>query len=80
MQRLPKNMETEMDDPRGKIAAIEMDDCRCSGLLNGMVIEMEDLRCKSLLYRAANEMEDPRCRNNPIEMEDPRCRGLSRAW
>lgn len=68
-----------MDDPRCKIAAIETDDSRCSGLLNGMVIEMEDLRCKSLLYRASG-MEDPRCASTAIEMDDPRCNSLSRAW
>jgi len=69
-----------MEDPRCKIAAIEMDDSRCSGLLNGMVIETEDLRCKSLRYRATNEMDDPRCARTAIEMEDPRCRSQSRAW
>lgn len=68
-----------MDDPRCKIAAIVMDDSRCNGLLNGMVIEIEDLRCKSLLYRAKNDMEDPRCGSTAIEMDDPRSRGLSRA-
>jgi len=74
------DMETEMDDPRCKIAAIEMEDSRCNGLLNGMVVEMEDLRCRSLLYRAPKEMEDPRCRSTGTEMDDPRCRSLSRAW
>jgi hypothetical protein len=68
-----------MDDPRCKIAAIEMDDTRCNEPLNGMTMEMEDLRCKSLCYRATNEMEDSRCWTTAIEMDDPRCRCLSRA-
>jgi hypothetical protein len=69
-----------MDDPRCKIAAIETDDPRCKGLLNGAVIVMEDLRCMSLIYRVSIEMDDPRCRSSATEMDDPRCRGLQRTW
>jgi hypothetical protein len=69
-----------MDDPRCRIAAIETEDSRCKGLLDGAVIEMEDPRCVSLLYRGSTEMDDPRCRSTATEMEDPRCRGLQRSW
>lgn len=77
---LPNNEVIEMDDPRCKIAAIGIDDSRCRGLLNGMIVEMEDLRCIGLHYRASNRMEDPRCGGTAHEMDDPRCRGLSRDW
>jgi hypothetical protein len=67
-----------MDDPRRKVAAIEAEDARCNGLLNGMAIEVEDYRCESLRYSASMEMEDPRCRQSASEMDDPRCRYFSR--
>jgi hypothetical protein len=69
-----------MDDPRCQITAIETEDPRCKGLLNGAVVVMEDLRCSSLAYRGSMEMEDPRCRRMATEMEDPRCRGMHKAW
>jgi len=78
---LPDGVVSEMEDPRCKIAAIQVEDPRCIGILRGVVIEMEDPRCRGLfqgvlLKRAAIEMEDPRCRHVGIEMEDPRCRNL----
>ena len=38
-----------MEEPRCKIAAIQMEDPRCIGILRGVVIEMEDPRCRGLL-------------------------------
>jgi phage FluMu protein Com len=37
-----------MEDPRRKIAAIELEDPRCKNLLSGVEIEKEDPRCKNL--------------------------------
>ncbi len=75
-KRLPNGGVIEMEDPRFRIAAIEMDDLRCKGLLCGVEIEMEDPRCKTLFYRVALEMEDPRCQRVTVDMEDPRCKYL----
>ena len=70
----------EMEDPRCKIVAIEMDELRCRNPINGVVIEMEDLRCKSLSNRMALGIEDPRCGAIAIQMEDPRCNNLHLNW
>ena len=77
---LPNDGVIEMEDPRCRIAALEMDDLRCKGLLSGVMIEVEDPRYKSLYYRAALEIEDPRCNRVPIKMEDPRCTSLLVPW
>lgn len=73
---LPKDLEIEMEDPRCRIAAVEIDDTRCKSLIQGVVIEAEDLRCKSLGYRVTTEMEDPRCVSVAMKMDDPRCQSL----
>jgi len=69
-----------MENPLYKIAAIEMEDCRCKGLQNGMDIGMEDLRCEGLSNRATVQTEDPRCKSVAIVMEDPRCQLLQMNW
>ena len=79
-KRLPNDVVIEMEDPRCKIVAIEMDDLRCRSPLNAVVIEIEDLRCKSLLNRVVLEIEDPRCNRVAIRMEDPRCESLLMTW
>ena len=70
----------EMEDPRCKIVAIEMDELRCRSPLNGVVIEMEDLRCEGLSNRMVLEIEDPRLGGTAIQMEDPRCNNLHLNW
>jgi hypothetical protein len=57
-----------------------MDDPRCKGLQQGMVVEIEDFRCASLLSRMALEIDDHRCRHTPIQTEDPRCENLHKIW
>ena len=79
-KRLPNDVVIEMEDPRCKIVAIEMDDLRCRSPLNAVVIEIEDLRCKSLLNRVVLEIEDLRCNRVAIRMEDPRCESLLMTW
>ena len=79
-KRMPNDGVIEMEDPRCRIAALEMDDLRCKGLLSGVMIEVEDPRYKSLHYRVALEIEDPRCNRVPIKMEDPRCTSLLVPW
>ena len=76
---LPKDVVIMMEDPRCKIAAVELDDTRCKGLIQGVAIEVEDPRCKSLSYRATKEMDDPRCASLAMKMDDPRCQSL-RNW
>jgi hypothetical protein len=61
-----------MEDPRCKVAAIEMEDFQCEGFQIGMEIEIEDLRCERLPNRAALQTENPRCMLIVVEMEDPR--------
>ena len=79
-KRLPNDVVIEMEDPRCKIVAIEMDDLRCRNSLNGVVIEIEDFRCKSLIDRVVLEVEDTRCNRMAIKMEDPRCKSLLMTW
>ena len=74
------DMVIEMEDPRCKIVAIEMDESRCRNSVNGVVIEIEDFRCKSLIDRVVLEVEDARCNRMAIKMEDPRCKSLLMAW
>ena len=69
-----------MEDSRYRIVAIAMDDPRCKGLQQGMVVEMEDFRCKNLQCRVKIEIDDPRCRLAAIETEDPRCVNLHSNW
>jgi hypothetical protein len=75
-------METQMEDPRCKIAAVRTEGPRRSSLLRGVTIEMEDPRCSSLLRGVVLELEieDPRCRKLEIEVEDPRCKALLVRW
>ena len=79
-KRLPNGGVIEMEDPRYKTAAIEVEDLRCKNLLSGTVIEVEDPRCKSLLYRVALELEDPWCKRATVKIEDPRCKSTLMTW
>jgi hypothetical protein len=76
---MPDEMEMDMEDPRCKIAAMEMEDLRCRNTVDAVVICMEDLRCQCLRDHIVIEMEDCRCRSERTEMEDARCQGL-RNW
>ena len=78
--RIPKEMVIEMNEPRCKIAAFEIDDPRCGKLLDGVVIVIEDLRCRNLGDRLVLEMEDPRCSRTAMKMEDPRCVSMFMTW
>ena len=69
-----------MEDPRYKVAGIEVEDPRCEGLQCGMEIVMEDLRCERLLDRAARQIEDPHCMRANVVVEDPRCQWLHLTW
>ena len=42
-----------MEDPRCQIAAIEMEDSRCTDIPNSGVIQVEDRRCESLQLERA---------------------------
>ena len=70
----------DMEDPRCKIVAVEMDELRSRSPLNGMLIAMEDLRCRSLPNRATLEIEYPRCHCVQTKMDDPRCNSLHLKW
>ena len=70
----------EMEDPRCKVAAIEMEDSRLKGFRNGMEIVIEDLRCERLPSRVALQTEDPRCMHVVTVMEDPRCQWIQMKW
>ncbi len=76
---LPRDLVTDMEDPRCRVAAVESEDLRCKFLLQGMEIEVEDLRCRNLGYNRAVGMEDPRCNRVAMVMDDPRCQCL-RDW
>ena len=71
-----------MEDSRCRIAAIGTEDPRCSSLISGVAIEMEDHRCRGLLQGtmytgAVIQIDDPRCNSGMgIAMEDPRCGNL----
>jgi len=69
-----------MEDPRFKVAAIEVEDPRCKGIQNGREIAMEDLRCERLSNRAVIQTEDPRCMQVVTVVEDPRCQWLQMRW
>jgi hypothetical protein len=69
-----------MEDPRYKTAASQADCPPCNGPLQSVVIEMEDTRCTSLVDRVAFEVEDCRCRTVTVQMEDPRCQNLRMGW
>ena len=73
---LPDGVVIEMENARCRIAAIEVEDPRCCGLLRGVEVEMEDPRCKGLLHGVAIEVDDLRCKMVAIEVDDPRCRSL----
>ncbi len=73
-------MVIEMEFSRCKIAAIEIQDLRCSSLLAGVTIEMEDSRCRGLNERRELEVDDARCAHAPIKVEDPRCWSLRTKW
>ena len=77
---LSSEVAIEMEDPRYKVAAIEMEDSRCTGLQNGMDIQVEDFRCERLPNRAAIPAEDPRCAHLVVATEDPRCQWLHMNW
>jgi hypothetical protein len=69
-----------MEDPRYKIAAVEMEDPRCKSLRTGVMIQTEDLRCRTLRNGLVIEMEDHWSRRASVAMEDPRCGNLSNRW
>ena len=52
-KRLPNDVVIEMEDPRCKIVAVEMDDLRCKSLLNRVALEIEDPRCNRVAIRMA---------------------------
>ena len=76
----PDGVVIAMDSFRCKMAAIEMEDPRCSSLLEGVAIEMEDRRCTGLVEGLVLEVDDARCRHVPVRMEDPRCQNLHTNW
>jgi hypothetical protein len=78
--RLPEGLVIEMEFSRCKIAAIEIQDPRCSSLLEGIAIGTEDSRCRSLVEGMALEVDDARCAYARIKMEDPRCQELRARW
>ena len=78
--RPPNGVVIEMEDPRCKIVAIEMDEFRCRNSLKGVVIGIECVRCSSLIDQVVLEVEDARCNRMAIKMEDPRCKSLLMAW
>lgn len=45
-------------------------------LLMGVTIEVEDPRCTSLVEGLVLEVDDARCGHVPVKMEDPRCQSL----
>jgi len=69
-----------MESYRCKVAAIAIDDPRCSILLKGVAIEVEDSRCRSLLEGRVLDVEDSRCGDVRVVMEDPRCQSLHMKW
>ena len=77
---LSSEVAIEMEDPRYKVAAIEMEDSRCTGLQNGMDIQVEDFRCERLPNLTAIPAEDPRCIHLVVATEDPRCQWLHINW
>ena len=76
----PNDGVVEMEDPRCKIAATEMEGSDCKGLLRGLVIETEDPRCNIQHNRVAIGMEYSWSQSVGIEMEDPRCRNMRTKW
>jgi len=76
---MSKEMVTNMEESRCRVAAMSSEDLRCSGLMVGVMIE-KDPRYKDLHYGTSTEMEDPRCRIAMTEMEDPRCKGMNWTW
>jgi hypothetical protein len=69
-----------MEFTRCKIAAIETDDPRGTGLYSAVTIEMEDSRCRSLAEGKMLETDGPCGRNVAVRMEDPRCQSLYINW
>jgi len=78
--RLLNGMVIEMEFSRCKIVAIEIDDPRGAGHLQGVSIDVEDSRCRSLAEGQMLEVEDARCRHTRVVMEDPRCQNLHMKW
>ena len=64
-----------MGDPRCKITGIWIEDLRCQSLVES-VVQLEDQRCVGLDNRLVVEFGDPRGNRGPIRMEDPRCTSL----
>jgi hypothetical protein len=73
-------MVIDMESFRCKMAAVKIDDPRCSDLLTGVTIGPEDLRCINLLEGLVLEVDDPRCKHVHVKMEDPRCWSLNIRW